>query len=58
MTRPDSLIRHTCRNCGGDLKHRTASHHSAELVAVLDCTECGAAHVLRITLTTTKGVAA
>lgn len=54
----NTLVKHTCRNCGGRLDHHRGSGHSAEWVYILDCADCGTRHILRITLTTTKGVAA
>lgn len=58
MTSPDLLVRLTCRNCGGDLKHAHTSGDRIHLAALLDCTECGAQHRLDLTLRTFKGVAA
>ena len=55
---PDTLVRHTCRNCGGDLEHVTSGGDNTRQAAHLICTECGAGHLLTITLRTFKGVAA
>lgn len=58
MTSPDTLVRHTCRNCGADLKHITSGGDNTRMAAHLRCTECDAPHLLTITLRTFKGVAA
>jgi hypothetical protein len=55
----DVLVRLTCRNCGGDLKHIKEQGDRIDRVAQLRCTEpnCRADHLLRVRLSTLKDVA-
>ena len=53
----DVLVRLTCRNCGGDLKHIKDQGDRIDRVAQLRCTECSADHLLRVRLQTLKDVA-